>query len=823
MKKKLLAQTLLLFVPVNAWGELSFDISALESTGNNISEFSKNQLSRLDEQLPGTYAVQIVLNGKTISNQQIRFVECEETLCPVITRLMAINLGLSLDRFEGLDKTDTLGPLTKPLQDYIPGSQIKLTRDLSKLTLDIPQKYLVSKNDLRLASVIQDGVPSLFSSYYYSGQQSRSATGIDSEQHFVRFNNGLNVGPWRIRQNAYLSQNAEAGMQWMPQQTYVGRDIISLMSRLTMGQVSTAGRVFDSFNIKGINLSSIDEMLPDSQQSYGPVIKGIALTQATVEVRQSGTLIYQQDVPAGAFEISDVVPGRTSGDLEVTIRESSGEVRTFIQPYATQPKMVREGQLRYSLNAGTYDATDSTDDNLFLLGEILYGVSNLSTIFGGVLVSNNYQSLASGIGLNMGRLGGISIELDLSKKRVAINNDNGAGYATKINYAKYLDVTGTSLNASLTESLDPKYASYTDYQTRNISDNELRSQPINIRRQWQLSANQSFGKFGSLSLNYYAQKSWDERYRSRTFNTSYSTSWAGVTTSLSLSQSDITNGLRYKDNVVAFNVTVPFSAMWGSPGQARINHSYIQSNGGPAQNQSSVSGTLLRDSNLNYSLSKNWTGEQTGQAARAQYNGGSGSLSAGVSDNSNGSRQVSFGASGSVVAHPGGITLGQSISNNDAFAIVSAPGAAGVSVSTKSGVKTDWRGYAIVPSLTAYRGNNIGLDSTTTDDDTTLNATQLRAVPGYGTAVNASFATSIGGKAWLKILHKNNGLPIGTELNGTNEAFGIVDEKGFAWLTGLTDGERLNAVVDGSHCSIKVRFNGLVLKKGVYTGIVNCD
>jgi outer membrane usher protein len=612
-------------------------------------------------------------------------------------------------------------------------------------------------------------------------------------------------------------------MQWTPQQTYIGRDIMALMSRLTMGQVSTTGRVFDSVNFKGIMLSSIDEMLADSQRSYGPVIKGIALSQATVEVRQGGTLIYQQDVPPGAFELTDVVPGRSSGDLEVTVRESSGEVRTFIQPYATQPKMVREGQLRYSLSAGTYDdANKRAGNNLFTQGEALYGINNRATLFGGALLSNNYQSVASGVGLNLGGLGGLSLELDASKKRADGRNEGGSGLAAKVNYAKYLEVTGTSLTASLTESLDQKYATYQDYQTRNVADADL-TQPTNIRRQWQLGINQPLGFMGALSLNYYSQDSWDAYFRSKTLNVSYSKSWAGVNANLSLSQSDITNGTRIKDNVVALNVTVPFSTLWGAPGQARINHNYIQGNEGPAQNQTSVSGTLLRDNNLNYSLSRTWSGDQTGEAVRAQYYGGSGSVNAGYSQNSTGSRQMSLGASGSVVAHPGGVTLGQKISNDDAFAIVSAPGAGGVSVTTKSGVKTDWRGYAIVPSLSAYRGNNISLDSTTADDDTTLNATQIRAVPGFGTAVDASFATAIGRKAWVKVLHRNEPLPFGTELNGTQDASGIVDEKGFAWLTGLTDGERLNAVVDGGYCSIKVSFAHLKLKNDLYTGTFNCE
>lgn len=44
-------------------------------------------------------------------------------------------------------------------------------------------------------------------------------------------------------------------------------------------------------------------MIPFSQRTYYPTIRGIAKTNATVEVRQNGYLIYSTSVPPGQFEI----------------------------------------------------------------------------------------------------------------------------------------------------------------------------------------------------------------------------------------------------------------------------------------------------------------------------------------------------------------------------------------------------------------------------------------------------------------------------------------------------------------------------------------
>lgn len=825
MKKQLLLQALLLFSPIKVWAALSFDISALESNGSELSEYSKQQLSQLDQQLPGTYPVEVILNNNKIDTEAIRFIECEATLCPQVTRSMLNKWGIDLANFSSQTDEDNDQPLDIHFEQHIPGASVRLTQDATQLIINIPQKYLVSQDANLLASVTEDGIPALFLSYYYSGQRNVSEHETDNDQHFVSLNNGLNLGPWRLRQSANVVKSSGSDMRWQPTQTFIGRDIISLMSRLILGQTTTAGRVFDYFGFKGVSLSSIDEMLPDSQRNYAPVIKGIALSQATVEIRQEGNLIYQRSVPAGSFELADVVPNNSSGDLEITVRESNGEVRKFIQPYATQPKMVRQGQFRYALSSGTYDnGNNRSNSDIFTLAEGLYGLGNTLSVFGGAIVSNTYQSAVAGIGLNLGDFGGVSFEIDTSRNKAAAQRvDAGSGYASKINYSKYFGLSGTSLRAALTESHDRGYSTFQDYQAKFNVSPQSGNLPGNIRQQWQAGLSQDLSQFGSFSFSYYSQRAWDNGYRSKTLNASYNTNWRGISAGVSYSQSDITSIQRYKDNVLALNVTIPFSTLWGSPAQARINHSYITSHSGLAQNQTTVSGSLLRDNNLNYSLSQTWAQEQTGQAGRVQYDGGSGSVNAAYSQTNNGYRQYSLGSSGSVVFHPGGVTLGQSISPKEPFAIVSAPGAEALSVTTKSGVKTDYRGYAIVPSLTSYRQNSIGIDPTTASEFTTLTSTQVQANPGFGTAISAQFGTSIGRKAYLQVLYRNRPLSLGTELRGNHGASGIVDEKGYAWITGLNDGEIFSADVDGKQCRIHTHYDRMVLTKEIYTGSVICQ
>ncbi len=79
------------------------------------------------------------------------------------------------------------------------------------------------------------------------------------------------------------------------------------------------------------------------------------------------------------------------------------------------------------------------------------------------------------------------------------------------------------------------------------------------------------------------------------------------------------------------------------------------------------------------------------------YNSSRGSLNAGYSYDRD-SQRVDYGASGSIIAHADGITLGQDIT--DAAVLVKAPGLDDVKLTTDNTISTDYRGYAIVPYVT---------------------------------------------------------------------------------------------------------------------------
>ncbi|MDH8217130.1 fimbria/pilus outer membrane usher protein, partial [Klebsiella pneumoniae] len=147
--------------------------------------------------------------------------------------------------------------------------------------------------------------------------------------------------------------------------------------------------------------------------------------------------------------------------------------------------------------------------------------------------------------------------------------------------------------------------------------------------------------------------------------------------------------------------------------------------------------------NLFYSVQQGYgnQGRGSNSSVALDYHGGFGNAQIGYRHDA-ASNQLTWGGAGSVVAHPHGVTFGQTV--GESFAIVRAPGAAGVAVQNGNNVHTDWRGYAVVPSLTAYRKNVITLDTESMADDTDVDQQGQTVIPGGGAVVMANYQTHIG-------------------------------------------------------------------------------
>ncbi len=300
------------------------------------------------------------------------------------------------------------------LEQIIPGTAAEFDFNHQRLNLSIPQIALY--RDARgyvSPSRWDDGIPTLFTNYSFTGSDNRYRQGNRSQRQYLNMQNGANFGPWRLRNYSTWTRNDQAS-SWNTISSYLQRDIKALKSQLLLGESATSGSIFSSYTFTGVQLASDDNMLPNSQRGFAPTVRGIANSSAIVTIRQNGYVIYQSNVPAGAFEINDLYPSSNSGDLEVTIEESDGTQRRFIQPYSSLPMMQRPGHLKYSATAGRYraDANSDSKEPEFAEATAIYGLNNTFTLYGGLLGSEDYYALGIGIGGTLGALGALSMDIN---------------------------------------------------------------------------------------------------------------------------------------------------------------------------------------------------------------------------------------------------------------------------------------------------------------------------------------------------------------------------------------------------------------------------
>ena len=200
----------------------------------------------------------------------------------------------------------------------------------------------------------------------------------------LMWRSGVNAAVVRLRAINSLTAISDDKPQWTTSGAWLERDLTRWQSELTLGDTFTSGDVFDAVQFQGISLASSDAMLPDSQKGFAPTIRGIARTNAQVTVRQNGYVLYQTYVTPGAFVIDDLYPTASSGNLEVAVKESDGEIRRFTQPYASVTSMQREGSLKYNLVAGRYHSDDASQRPLMMQLSLMRGFAHNLTLFGGL-------------------------------------------------------------------------------------------------------------------------------------------------------------------------------------------------------------------------------------------------------------------------------------------------------------------------------------------------------------------------------------------------------------------------------------------------------
>jgi outer membrane usher protein len=788
--------------PVETPQEVEFNPAFF--TGN-VADLSR--YTRGNPVAPGLYPLELFVNGKKRGRLEVLFREVpgSDIAAPCFTMPALDRIGVDTSRVTdrlreaGKNQLDAAesSSLCIPLSQAVPGSAASFNTADLQLDLSVPQIELRKEAAGYVdPSRWDNGINAGFLQYNLASYASHQNRGADLNSVYLGLQSGININGWRLRQWSTANwQNRSPDAHWQNVALFAQHDITLLKSQFTIGDSSTSGDVFDSFNVRGVQISTDDRMLPDSVRSYAPVVRGVAETNARVTVRQNNIIVTETSVPPGPFELSDLPATGYGGDLQVTITEADGRQRTFLVPFASVPQLLRPGVSRFSITTGTYRDTVLDAHPWVAQGIYQRGMTNLLTGYTGAQFSDGYWAGLVGIALNT-PLGAVALDVTAAGTQVSGVSNGRPGYSARISYSKLVPGTNTNFSVAAYRYSTARFYSLRDaIYARNNTAANANVYDYRTRSRLQLNINQPIGESSSLyiagsSQNYWGSaKGYDLQYQ-----VGLNSSYKRIAYSLYAQRSRLQNSRL--STQVGINLTVPLGRV---DSNAKHMFDYLSTNlsrssDGDSTLQATASGSTSGATPVNYGVNASRIvsadNRTVSAGGYAMYRGRYGTYNGNASI-SNQARQAAFNADGAVVVHSGGVTLSPPL--GQAFALVEAKGAEGGRIINGQGARIDNNGYAVLPSLMPYRVNTVALDPSDVSLNVELGNTSEEVVPRANSLVKVKIATTQGTPIFAEVEDpQGNSLPMGAELFDESEkSVGIVGQGGLAYLRGLDDHGKL--------------------------------
>ncbi|MDB6143778.1 MAG: Outer rane usher protein fimD precursor [Pseudomonas sp.] len=751
--------------------------------------------------LPGTYSVDVFVNRALSGRREITFAKnaVSGLIEPCLTLEMLQGFGLDTVQLQNRPDDPTA---CFDLPAHLEFARVDYQPNSLRLNISVPQAAMArSARGYVSPELWDEGETAGFINYNFNGVR-RHNHQERTDQYYLGLRNGVNLGAWRLRNESSLTYGDSQPYRFRSNRTFAQRDLTGLKSQLTLGEIYSNSLIFDSVRFSGAAIDSDDGMLPDSQRVYAPTIRGIAETNATVEVRQNGYLLYSSNVSPGPFQINDIYPSGSNGDLLVTVIEADGRTRTFTQAFTSLPIMIPQGALRYSLALGQYDSnTDHESSPAFGSGTLVYGVSERLTGFGGLQWAEEYQAGNLGAGVNTG-FGALSADLTQSVSRV--RQQSSAGQSLRLRYANTLDATSTTFAVAGYRYSTERFRTLQEH-VDELDTQKGQSVIGRAKDRLELNVTQSLpAQLSSISLTASDQRYWNLPGRTRQLYLSYNGAWKTVSYALSVERNQQLDGDGHatSDNRISLSLTVPLGS---SATSSRASFNLVRDSSGESNAQAGLNGQVLDNRNAFYSV-------QAGHdSSSGSFGSGTvnttmpyGRFEAGYSQGRD-YDALSLGASGSVVAHGGGVNFGQPL--GETFALVEVPKVSGAKLTTYNNVETSANGYAVLPYTQPYRTNWISLDTRQLGADVDVDNAITQVVPRRGAMSVVHFKASVGRRVQFELQRVDGSkLPLGASVEDEHgKVLAVVDPTSRALVLSDEDQGVLRVKWSDQSCQVSYR------------------
>ncbi|WP_266168865.1 fimbrial biogenesis usher protein [Dyella subtropica] len=758
----------------------SFDTRTLQARGIDpkVAEYF-SEAPRFRE---GTHTVTLILNGAKLGLVDATFDENGQ-LCfdRALLEKAKLRETALVNPSSASDTANASG--CYDFAATYPTTKVTLNPAQDEVALLVPTEAF-QPGGYDLANAATGGAAGLLN-YDLLGQSTRTS-GQSSRYLYASTEVGANAGDWIMRSRQVYTSNDDRS-RFEHVYAYAQRTFTSHKAIFQAGQINITSPLFTGAPISGV------QIIPEgalAAQGSGPVVEGVAQSDARVDVRQAGALIYSTRVPAGPFALNDIplLNGRT--DLEVTVVEGDGAERKFIVPMASlnASSLPRTG---YSLAAGKVRNISGIESTQPVVATAAgsWVVSKSTVASGGVMGGRGYQALGLGVDSKVATSTIVSARNTLSNA----SKDNARGVQTS--FAINANLTG-SLSAGASATFQTK--GYRDLLDTTYGDFGAFGSS-RYKSQFTGTLGWSHPTWGGLNLSYSSVQTFNGTTTGR-FVGSWGKTFRHASVSASLETELGSSGqhtTRHNGNAFYVNVNIPLGS--------RNLRTYVNQRDDRLRTGATLSEKV--NDTMNYRVAAeggdggtDLTGNVALTPRYTQINLGAGHY---------GSGSTSFFGQfrGGVALHDGGVTASP-YPIQDTFGVLSVGDLSGVKVTTPYGpVWTDPWGKAVIPQLPAYKSSRVEVITKTLPRNVDIKNGFKTIEAGRGSVIDVQFDI-VKTRRVLVTAIDDQGHPLakGSSVMGPDNTFvtTVVDD-GQLFLANAMNSEGLKVFLpDGKQCALNV-------------------
>lgn len=674
---------------------------------------------------------------------------------------------------------------TKPIefkgQQYwplyaVPGFNAKI--DFANQSVELlfsPQSFAATRltGATSKRPVISPVLPSIFFNYDLNYSKSYLTDAPSTEDLSMLNEIGVSSGLGVLTSSASgrnLTRDNTLGAksEWLRLETTFTKDLPELNHTLWLGDTSTrTGMLGRNVYFGGIRYGTNFSLTPGYVSQPLPALTGLSAAPSTVELYINDVLRQVSNVPTGPFAIDNFPILTGSGDARIVVRDLLGRETIIQQSFFTNSQLLAGGLNDWSIEAGSVRRNLGTSNAKygpeFASGLWRRGMNNSLTLEGRAAITPELDLLG------VGAASALPFNL-LGRAALTSSHDKNLGRGSQ--WLLGLEHQGLRFGAYF-------QAQGASNQFRELGQ-EITASPIKL----QLAGNVSYAsdRLGSVGLGYAKLQQYGSAAVT-TLSGNYSI-WVGKNSSfiINASEARISN---FTNRAVSLTLIVPLD-------NNRVASLYASKSGTRNDFYATYAQNPDQDNHLGWRLLAGQQQNQSREEAGTYYYGRYGTLTSDVSTTSD-QTALRLGANGGIIFTDGHVFASQRLTDSFALAEVKDYGNVGVGIGNNQLTKTDVKGVALIPRLTAYQSNSIQLNPQDLPISAEIESIEKEVVPARRSGVKVDFPVRSGRGALLRIqLVDGEPVPAGAtlQIQGDKQDF-YVARRGEAFVTGLKPTNRV--------------------------------